>query len=331
MKAVVIFNLGGPDKLDNVKPFLFNLFNDPAILSIPQPFRYLLAKLVSSRRNKKAQGIYSYLGGRSPIYPETQNQADALQKKLGSSYKVFICMRYWHPMMEDVIEDVLASNPEEIILLPLYPHYSFSTTGSFFEAWKNCMREKKIDVPVKKICCYPHENNFIQSCREVISKTVKECSIPPQARFLFSAHGLPQKNIINGDPYEEQIHITVNHILKDFPSIQDHVICFQSKVGPLKWLEPSTEQEIKRASEDGVPVVIVPISFVSENSETLYELDYEYKTYAESLGINQYYRIPTLGYNTHYIESLASMVLSDYKALCGADRCQKIFLQQKAA
>ncbi len=322
MKAVVIFNLGGPDNLKNVRPFLFNLFYDKAILNLINPFRYLLAKLVSTRRNSTAQDIYKHLGGRSPILEETQKQADALQKSLGEDYKVFVCMRYWFPLIDSVIKQVMDSNPEEIILLPLYPQYSLATTGSFFDAWDKAMKETGCLIPLRKICCYPSNSLFNKSYMAIISQEIKNQNIPQNARYLFSAHGLPKKNIAQGDPYEEHVHFSVNEVTKGLPLIRDYVICYQSKVGPLEWLGPSTEDEILRAANDKVPIVIVPISFVSENSETLYELDYLYHTYANSLGLTQYYRIPTVQANTLFIEALASLVQNEHQQPCLAIRCQ---------
>lgn len=324
MKAVIIFNLGGPDTLKNVKPFLFNLFNDKAIISLAKPFRYLLAKLVSSRRNLKAQDIYKHLGGGSPILHETQMQKDALQKALGDEYKVFIGMRYWHPMADEVLDDVIALNPDEIILLPLYPQYSMSTTGSFFTEWEEKMRAKNVTIPLRKVCCYPGHELFIQSYQNVIEVAKEKENIPKNARYLFSAHGLPKKNIEKGDPYEGQVHKSVKSIVEGLPFIKDHVVCYQSKVGPLEWLGPSTETEIKRASVDKVPVVIIPISFVSENSETLYELDYEYKMFANEQGIMGYTRVPTLRDNPFYIKALASMVENHYEQPCGVKGCKLV-------
>jgi ferrochelatase len=323
MKAVVIFNLGGPDRLENVKPFLFNLFYDRAIINISNPFRYFLAKLVSSRRNLKAQDIYQHLGGGSPIVVETESQAQALQKRLGHDYKVFIAMRYWHPMIDQVMQEVIDSKPDEIILLPLYPQFSMSTTGSFFTEWEKKMKRKACVIPIRKICCYPDNPLFTKAFQDVILNTITSENVPKNARYLFSAHGLPMKNIQAGDPYEMQVHSSVNAILQGLPVVNDHVICYQSKVGPLKWLEPSTETEIKRAAEENIPIVIIPISFVSENSETLYELDYLYKKYAGDIGMTGYYRVPTLQANDHYISALTSMVTNNHQTSCLMTGCKR--------
>jgi protoporphyrin/coproporphyrin ferrochelatase len=321
MKAVVLFNLGGPDSLENVKPFLFNLFNDEAIINLPNPFRYILAKFVSSRRNKKAQAIYAHLGGKSPILEETQAQANALQNLLGEEYKVFIAMRYWTPMAEAIVDEVLSSKPDEIILLPLYPQFSTTTTGSFFTHWDKIMRDRGYRIPLRQICCYPDFPLYIKASQTVIREAIRDKNIPQNARFLFSAHGLPKKCIDSGDPYEQQINLSVTSIMSGLPEIKDHVICYQSKVGPLEWLEPSTESEIRRAALDGVPIAIVPISFVSENSETLYELDFEYKAYAQGMGLSGYYRIPTLRDNGIYISALESLIQTCYQPECARTSC----------
>ena len=321
MKAVVIFNLGGPDRLESVKPFLFNLFYDRAILNIPNPWRFFLAKLVSSRRDKTAQGIYKHLGGGSPILTETNAQAKALENALGKGYRVFTAMRYWHPMVDEVIEEITHLNPSEVILVPLYPQFSFATTGSFFTEWDAAMKKRGCNLPARKICCYPMQKDFIAAFHDVISSTIRQENIPENARYLFSAHGLPKKNILNGDPYEHHVTLSVNAILKSASQIKDHVICYQSKVGPLEWLGPSTEDEIKRAAADNTPVVIVPVSFVSENSETLYELDYLYKEYAMKLGLKHYFRVPTLQYNHNYITCLASLIKTEEIKFCNQQVC----------
>lgn len=310
MKAVVLFNLGGPDNLSNVRPFLFNLFYDRSIIDLPNPLRFLLAKTIAYSRNMKAQKIYGLLGGGSPIVQETEMQVKALQKVLGNEYKVFLAMRYWHPMTEEVMKAISELNPSEIILVPLYPQYSLSTTESFFINWDHLVKKEGFHYPTERIHSYPTHKGYINAQIDVISSHIKQHSIPENARYLFSAHGLPEKYIRMGDPYEKQVDESVSEIVRQIPEIKDYVICYQSKVGPAKWLEPSSEDEIKRAACDGVPVVIVPISFVSENSETLYELDILYKEYAASLGLNSYYRIPTIQDNPNYIACLADMIKS---------------------
>lgn len=298
-KAVILFNLGGPDRLESVKPFLFNLFNDKAIIGLPQPFRTLLAKFISSKREKTAQEIYSHIGGKSPLLELTKEQAKALEAELGSDYKVFICMRYWHPMSDETLAQVMNYAPDEIILLPLYPQYSLTTTDSSFKDWKS----KNLDIPTHEICCYPTEENFIEAHVDQLSGFVKQ---HPNARVLFSAHGLPEKIVAKGDPYPSQVNATAAAVAEKL-GLQDWLVCYQSKVGPLPWIKPNTEDEIKRAGEEGKDVIITPIAFVSEHSETLVELDIEFKEIADEANVKNYIRVPALGTNQHYIKCLAEL------------------------
>ncbi len=303
--AVILFNLGGPDGPEAVKPFLFNLFYDSAIIKLPNPFRFLIAKLISSRREQTAKDIYEKIGGRSPILELTRKQAEALEKELGDGYKTFVSMRYSRPFAKDVAEEVKKYNPDETILLPLYPQYSSTTTASSVRDWKKTGRSGKV------ICCYPTEENFIEAHTELIKPEYEEAKKYGVPRILFSAHGLPEKIINEGDPYKEQVEMTVGKIVKklDIKDL-DYVTCYQSRVGPLKWIEPYTDREILRAAEDKKPIVIVPVAFVSEHSETLVELDIEYKKLAEEKGMRNYFRIPALGVNEKFIEALKKLVVA---------------------
>lgn len=331
--AIILFNLGGPDKQKSVKPFLFNLFNDKAIISLPQPFRFLLAKLISSKREKTAQEIYSNIGGKSPILDITKSQAEALEKELsydGKKYKTFICMRYWHPMSQDVVKKLKKYKPDQIIFLPLYPQFSTTTTQSSFNDFEKSLKAAKIDdIPVKKVCCYFDNEEFILSHAKLIKKALHKQNFINlnDFRILFSAHGLPQKIIDAGDPYSFQVESTVEKVMiklydllakdrafnltgkgdeKNIKKI-DWSVCYQSKVGPLKWTTPSLEDEIKRAAKDKKSPVITPIAFVSEHSETLVELDIEYKEIADEIGIEKYTRVPALNIDGHYIKCLAKI------------------------
>lgn len=308
-KAVILLNLGGPDKLESVKPFLFNLFNDKAIIGLPNPFRRWLAGFISSKREKTAQEIYSHIGGKSPLLELTQDQAKALEDELGDGWKVFICMRYWHPVSDEVAEQVAKFDPEEIILLPLYPQYSTTTTDSSFADWYQAAERHNVSAKTREICCYPTEKNFITAHAEMLKEYLKKA---PNARVLFSAHGLPEKIVKKGDPYPELVEATSAHVAEKIglPKEQ-YVVCYQSKVGPLPWLKPNTEDEIKRAGEDGVDVVLVPIAFVSEHSETLVELDIEFKEYADEAGVKNYLRVPALGTNKNFIKGLAKLCDSE--------------------
>lgn len=316
--AVVLFNLGGPDELKAVRPFLFNLFNDPAIITLPQPFRFLLATLISSLRNRKAQGIYKHMGGKSPILGLTSDQAGALEKMLESkkknaadSFKVFVCMRYWHPMTDVVVKKVKAFSPDQVVLLPLYPQFSTTTTESSVNAWKTECEKQGFDVPTAAVCCYPTDKHFIASHVKLIKEMYWKASENGKPRVLFSAHGLPQKMIDGGDSYQWQVERTVASIVQVLAIDEmDHSICYQSKVGRLEWIGPSTEQEIKRAGADGVPILVVPVAFVSDHSETLVELDIEYRELAQEHHVPGYYRVQALNNEPFFIDALSDICLS---------------------
>jgi len=312
-KAVILFNLGGPDKLENVEPFLFNLFNDPAILNLPSFLRYPLAKLISNRRAPTAKKIYEELGGSSPILELTNRQCSALEKTLNKNdekneYKCFVVMRCWHPRAINVINDVKYYDPEEVILLPLYPQYSAATSGSSIKEWTDVCKKKKYTTKTSTICCYPTDNLFIKSHVNEIKKKIKDLK---NYKLIFSAHGLPEKNIKNGDPYQWQVEQSVENIINNLKIKNlDWILSYQSRVGPLKWIGPSTEDIIVQNSKLGKKIVLVPIAFVSEHSETLVELDIEYKELANKNACVDYIRIPALGTNLHFINSLSSLVLN---------------------
>lgn len=333
--AVILFNLGGPDKLDSVKEFLFNLFNDKAIIGLPQPLRFLLARLISSRREKKAQNIYSQIGGKSPLLDITLSQADSLQRELSfdGNYKVFVDMRYWHPMSKEVAKKVKEYAPNQIILMPLYPQFSSTTSGSSIENFLRFF--DKTNEKIKIVCCYPIQDDFIRSHAMLIKQTIEKISTRDQSkiRLLFSAHGLPQKVINSGDPYVFQINETTNKIIEFLnenkgTSKIDFSICYQSKVGPLQWTSPSLEYEIRRVSLDKKIPVIIPIAFVSDHSETLVELDIEYRDLAKKIGIESYFRVPSLNLDGNFIKALAkicqNVAKSDSSQIFCAEKAERI-------
>ena len=316
--AIVLFNLGGPDSKKAVKPFLFNLFNDKYIITLPKILRYLIAWFISSKREKTAQEIYSYLGDKSPILDETRAQADFLEKSLksflGADYKVFICMRHWHPMSDEVVKDIIDYNPEEAILLPLYPQFSTTTTLSSIEDFSSKIKKKLPNILYKIICCYPKEKNFVQSHVDLIIKAQEKIVEKDNYRILFSAHGLPKKIIESGDPYQWQVENTVRAIIDQLPFAEiDYRISYQSRVGPLEWIGPNTEDEIEKAGKEQKELIVVPVAFVSEHSETLVELDIEYKAIADKYSMN-YVRVPTLSVNSYFIDSLKNMVVNASKS-----------------
>jgi len=312
-KAVILFNLGGPDKLENVEPFLFNLFYDPAILNLPKFLRYPLAKLISNRRAPTAKKIYDELGGASPILKLTIDQSKSLENKLNdedqnNEYKCFIVMRCWHPRAENVIHEVKNFNPDEVILLPLYPQYSAATSGSSIEEWHSVCKKNDYNVKTSTICCYRTETNFIDAHIDEIYKKIKDLK---NYKLIFSAHGLPEKNIKKGDPYQWQVEQSVNEIVNKMNIKNlDWILSYQSRVGPLKWIGPSTEDVIVENSKIGKKIALVPIAFVSEHSETLVELDIEYKELADKNGCVEYVRIPALGVNVNFISSLSNLVIN---------------------
>lgn len=309
--AVVLFNLGGPDKPESVQPFLNNLFLDPAIISVPQPFRWLLAKLISTRRAPIAKKIYEEIGGKSPLLDLTNEQAKALDsacEDLGE-VKSFVCMRYWHPMSDEVVQHVKNFAPDQVVLLPLYPQFSTTTSGSSFKDWHRAAKSADLTVKTTEICCYPETEGWIEAQADLVKKAIDQVTDKHAPRILFSAHGLPKKVIEKGDPYQWQVEQTsqavVNKLgLKDL----DWVVCYQSQVGPLEWIGPSTDDEIARAGRDRKPIVVVPIAFVSEHSETLVELDIEYKELAEENKVPEYVRVPAVGTHPSFISNLSALV-----------------------
>ncbi len=322
--AVILYNLGGPDSPDDVRPFLFNLFNDPMIMDVPGPIRWLLAKLISTRRAPVARAIYQHLGGGSPLLKNTQAQADALDGALAGAdandYRVFVAMRYWHPMADAVARAVKEYQPDQIVLLPLYPQFSTTTTGSFVRVWQQAVRAIDLDCPTESICCYPLESGFVSAIAAAVRSALQEVSADTKVRVLFSAHGLPKKIVERGDPYQWQVEQTAQAVVDELAIADlDWLTCYQSRVGPLEWIGPATEDEIRRAGSDGVAVVVVPLAFVSEHSETLVELDIEYRHVADAAGVTGYHRVPTVDIAAPFIAGLArlvSLALADTPSPC---------------
>ena len=307
--AIVLFNLGGPDGPDSVRPFLKNLFSDPAIIRVPGPLRWFLARLISTLRAKSARANYAKMGGGSPLVPETLAQAEALEKAVKArpgyeqaEVKTFLAMRYWKPFVKDAIAEVRAFKPDETVLLPLYPQFSTTTTDSSLQAWKDAG-----GGPAKLICCYPDAPGFIEAHAEAVLETWQAGGAPEKVRILWSAHGLPEKIIEDGDPYQKQVEETVAALRPLLPDNFEHSICYQSRVGPVKWIGPATETEIERAAADRIGIIVVPIAFVSEHIETLVELDEEYRDVADELGVPFYLLAPALGTRAKFIDELARL------------------------
>lgn len=325
--AIVLFNLGGPDSLAAVRPFLFNLFNDPAIITLARPLRWLVARLISSRRAPVARKIYERMGGASPLLANTEAQARALETALGDGHRVFVAMRYWHPLCEETAAAVKTWSPDEVVLLPLYPQFSTTTTGSSLAAWHRAAASVGLEAPTRAICCYADEPGFIAALAGMVRAALDLWPAGEKRRVLFSAHGLPQKIVAAGDPYQWQVERTVAAIRAALavPGL-DSVVCYQSRVGPLAWIGPSTDDEVRRAGAEGIGLVVVPVAFVSEHSETLVELDLEYRHLALEAGVPRYVRVPTVGVAEPFIAGLARLVRAvgaspapaDGKRLCPA-------------
>lgn len=338
--AVVLFNLGGPDQPASVKPFLVNLFKDPAILRVPFFVRPILARLIAALRVKAATANYAILGGKSPLLDLTNDQARALEAALAQNpdhdVRCFVAMRYWHPFSIEAARAVRAWDPDEVVLVPLYPQYSTTTTGSSLTAWREAAAQAGLVKPVTTLCCYHSDPAYLRATADIVRRSYHEAraSLPPDTglRILFSAHGLPETIIKAGDPYQFQVERTVASVarLLQIDGL-DFATCYQSRATPQKWIDPSTEAEIGRAAQDKVAVLVVPIAFVSEHSETLVELDVEYRELAEHHGVPGYFRAPAQNSDPGFIESLADLVeasLGRGPGLCsfvGSRTCPKPF------
>ncbi len=310
--AIVLFNLGGPDRPEAIGPFLKNLFTDPAILRVPFFVRPFLARWIARARRAPATANYAYLGGKSPLLPLTERQAAALERQIPDPVRVFIAMRYWHPFSDQTAREVAAWKPDRVLLLPLYPQFSTTTTASSLTAWREAAARAGLAAPVTTLCCWPDDSGYIAATTALVRKTIAEARarFAPRTplRLLFSAHGLPEVIIAGGDPYQAQVEGTANAIVAalDEPDL-DWLVCYQSRATPQKWLEPSTEAEIARAGRDGVALVITPIAFVSDHSETLVELDIEYAEVAKKHNVPGYFRVPAQNDDPGFIAALAAL------------------------
>ncbi len=312
--AIVLFNLGGPDSPEAIWPFLRNLFSDPAILRVPFFVRWILARVIARMRLKPATENYRLLGGKSPLLEMTQAQAKAIEAALPElDAKCFIAMRYWHPFSVAAARAVKAWQPDEIVLLPLYPHYSTTTTGSSLTAWRAAAARVGLIARTSALCCFPADPGFITGTLAIVRETYDRAraALDPSVplRILFSAHGLPESIVRDGDPYQYQIEMTVAAVIEAWRRNDlDWRICYQSRATPRKWIDPSTNGEVARAAVDKTAVLIVPIAFVSEHSETLVELDIEYKELADHEGVPGYFRVPTQQIDSGFIYALAELV-----------------------
>ncbi|MBY0293539.1 MAG: ferrochelatase [Alphaproteobacteria bacterium] len=305
--AVVLLNLGGPSTQEEIRPFLFSLFYDPSIITLPNPFRYFLASLLTWRRLTEAQHIYSCLGGGSPLLKNTKAQALALEAELGKGFRVFVAMRHARPLSEETVEIVRAYDPDEVVLLPLYPQYSTTTTESSFKAWRVAAEGWKIKT--RLVQSYPQEDGFLDAMKELFLPQYREAQKKGKPRVLLTAHGLPEKTIKKGDPYQRHVEETAQCLIEKLEiSSFDSILCYQSRVGPLKWIGPYADEEILKAAKEKRPLVVIPLSFVSEHSETLIELDQTYRDLALNAGCPAYHRIETVQTHPLFIKGLAKLV-----------------------
>jgi len=309
--GVVLFQLGGPDTLEAIEPFLFNLFCDPDIIDFPfaRIGRKPLARLISSTRARKVQHHYATIGGGSPIRRFTEQQARALQLKLadcGLDAHCFVAMRYWHPFTAQAIEQLRDARCDEVVLLPLYPHYSSTTTGSSLNEWRRLFRE---DLPVQQIETFYRHELYLQALVEKIDEALARFADPARPEIVFSAHSVPVAVIHKGDPYQRQIEETVELVMGRGGWTNGYRLCYQSKVGASKWLQPSLHTALRElAAEKGREVCIVPISFVSDHVETLGEIDHEARGEAAKLGIKRFEMTSGLNDSPTFIAALADLV-----------------------
>ena len=312
--AIVLFNLGGPDRPEAIRPFLLNLFRDPAILRVPFFVRPLLAWIIARARVAPATANYALIGGKSPLLELTIGQAGALERALPElDARCFVAMRYWHPFSLETARAILKWKPDRILLLPLYPHYSTTTSGSSIRAWREAAAKAGLVAEVTTLCCWFDDPGYAAATAAIVAGSYAEARVEldpaTPLRVLFSAHGLPEIIVKSGDPYQHQIERCVAAVLAAWGQADiDWAICYQSRATPQKWIGPSTEDEIERAAHDRVAVLVVPIAFVSDHSETLVELDIEYREVAAKAGLPGYFRAPAQNSDPRFIAALADIV-----------------------
>ncbi|MCF3946313.1 ferrochelatase [Acidiphilium iwatense] len=311
--AIVLFNLGGPDGPEAIKPFRVNLFSDPAIIRAPWFIRFWLARRIAAAAQQKAEQGYALMGGKSPLLELTRRQADALEAGLPGA-KCFVAMRYWHPFAREAAEQVKAWEPQRILLLPLYPQFSTTTTGSSLADWHEAAARAGLVAPTTTLCCWHDDAGYAASIAALVAGTLATARAErpgAKIRLLFSAHGLPENIVRAGDPYQDHVERSVAAVMaalgRSLGEAIDHQVCYQSRATPQRWIEPSTEQALARAAADGVVAVVVPIAFVSEHIETLVELDVDYREVAETLHLQGYYRVPAPNDDASFIAALAGI------------------------
>jgi protoporphyrin/coproporphyrin ferrochelatase len=331
--AIVLFQLGGPDSLESVEPFLRNLFLDPDIIDFPGAFlaRGLLARIIASRRAAPVAKHYQEIGGKSPINELTNLQARALEQALqqnGIDATVFVAMRYWHPTTEEVVRQIKAGSFQEIILLPLYPHFSKATTYSSMNEWNRQSTRAGLALPSRLVCCYPNHPRYIEALVDRISLALSRFQgvDAGEIDLVFSAHGVPMDFIRNGDPYKLQIEETVRQVMKKGAWTSPHLLCYQSRVGPARWLEPSLLNSIDQLAERGRRnLLVIPMAFVTEHIETLHEINIEAREEAVHKGITRFEMMPALNDHPRFIKCLAELVNARLQSgYSPASKCKRL-------
>ncbi len=320
--GVLLLNLGGPDELKDVGPFLFNLFADPEIIRIPFPWlQRPLAWLISTRRTKKSQENYRQIGGGSPLRQITEAQAQALGEQLaakGQPAQVYVGMRYWHPFTEEAIARIKRDRIEHLVILPLYPQFSISTSGSSFRLLKRIwLEDPKLDaIEYTVIPSWYKQPGYLQAMAQLIAQELESFENPGSVHIFFSAHGVPKSYVEEaGDPYQQEIEECTALIMQTLNRPNAYTLAYQSRVGPVEWLQPYTEDAIEKLGAEGIKdLLVVPISFVSEHIETMQEIDIEYREVAEEAGIYNFGRVPALNTHPVFITGMADLVLEALKS-----------------
>lgn len=319
--GVMLLNLGGPEKLEDVYLFLYNLFADPEIIRLPFPFlQKPIASLIAASRAPISQENYRMIGGGSPLRQITEEQGENIENVLqrhGVDAKVYVAMRYWHPYTEEAIAQIKQDGITRLVVLPLYPQYSISTSGSSIKQldalWENDPELQAIErITIKS---WYERTGYIRAMNQLIDAKLQDFAEPENVHIFFSAHGVPVKYVTKyGDPYQSEMENCVDGIMKslrrDYQRYNAHTLAYQSRVGPVEWLQPYTEEAIKNLAKRGVnDLLVVPISFVSEHIETLQEIDIEYREVAEEAGIHNFDRVPALNSHPIFINDLAELVM----------------------
>ena len=307
--AVLLLQMGGPDSLESVEPFLYNLFSDREIIKIgPSFLQPFIARMIVKRRAPKSAANYRQIGGKSPLRELTEQQATALEAALGESYRCFVAMRYWHPFAPEAVAAIEKQGIRRIVAVSLYPHYSRATSGSSFNDLERSLKKSAIPFELRTVRHFFDHPLYIKALVEKIEQSLTKFPERSKVQLFFSAHSLPQSFIAEGDPYLEHIQMTVRLVMAQLSDVSHH-LAFQSRAGPVKWLEPSTGDKLKEIAAAGhTDVLVVPLSFVSDHIETLHEIDIEYREVADHLGITNFRRMESLNNSPLFIQCLAEQV-----------------------